>query len=189
MKITFDHRRGRTAGARPADPEKRAASVLALSAEELKAIRRFALSRTHALRGVRYYADADDLLHEAIAKTLEGSRAWTPQRVGLVAHLKGCVRSIAANYEGKGRRRAETLLDDLPSGHGGQAYRQALLSSMRALLKPHALALNIFDLLLEGRAAGAIQTILQLDRAAYNAARKRMMRLLRANFSASQSRL
>ncbi len=159
------------------------AAMKALSESELRRLRSYAASMEFVLRGLRYYADADDLLHEAIARTLDGIRKWKPQRVDLPMHLKGCMRSIADEYDEKGRRHSEKPLEEVPSEDEPGLYRRVLLKKASLFLKSDAVAFEVFNLLLCGHTAGTVRSILDIDGKTYNAARKRMIRNLRARLT------
>jgi hypothetical protein len=55
---------------------------------------------------------ADDRLHTAILKTLEGSRKWDPDRVDLGGHLFGVVSSTISHELRHGKRFEHVSLDD-----------------------------------------------------------------------------
>lgn len=181
MTLTFRDTGARSNGPTVADRAECIAAIEALSDSELRTVKGYAASRTFALRGVRYYADAEDLLHEAIVRTLEGTRKWKPQRVDMAKHLKGCVRSIAHQYDEEGRRRSEKPPDEMPSEDEECLYLREMVDTARLLLKPDAVAFEVFNLLLEGHAASAVRSILNIGGKTYNAARRRITRRLRAN--------
>jgi DNA-directed RNA polymerase specialized sigma24 family protein len=167
-----------------ADHTRCVAAIAGLSDAEHQTLKNYAASRVRASRGVRYYANRDDLVHEAITRTLDGRRTWKPHKVDIVTHLKGCVRSIANQYDKESRRRSDTLPDEGSSDDEKRVCRTAMLCTARLLLKPDAIALDIFNLLVEGHTARAIRTVLNIDLKTYYAARKRVSRRLRAGLAA-----
>ncbi len=64
-----------------------------LSDDELRRLEQLARLRVVGLHMV----DWRDLLHEAVAKLLDGSRRW-PRDVSLIVFLRETMRSIASNY-------------------------------------------------------------------------------------------
>jgi hypothetical protein len=59
-----------------------------------------------------------------------------------------------------------------------------MVHAARLILKPDALASGVFNLLLEGHTACAVRSRLNIGEKVYNAARKRIIRRLRAAFAA-----
>lgn len=172
------------AAARVANCAECTAAINQLSARALQRLKSFAAMRTVTSRGVHYYADAEDLLHDAITRTLDGRRKWKPQRVDLTTHLKGCMRSIANQYDKESRRLSQTLPGELAFDGEERLHRATMLHTARLLLKPDAVAFEVLNLLLDGHTAGTVRGILNIDSKIYNAARKRITRLLQAEFAA-----
>ena len=74
-------------------PEESAAALRRLSEGELRRLEQLARLRVIGLHAV----DWRDLLHEAIARLLDGSRRW-PRDVSLVVFLRETMRSIASDH-------------------------------------------------------------------------------------------
>ena len=153
-------------------------AIEALGGNELRILKRHA--RTLTLRGSCYYADSEDLLHEAIARTLDGRRKWRRQRVDLVMHLKGCMRSIADGYDAEARKRSDKPPDHVTCGEEERFLRQAMLRRVRVALKPDALALGVFNALLAGHTPREVRSLLNIKEEVYDAARKRISRRVEA---------
>jgi hypothetical protein len=64
------------------------------------------------IKGWVFDIEADDLLQEAIARTLTGNRQWNRQ-VTMFTHLFGCMRSIA-DERAKRAKLGGTKREDLP---------------------------------------------------------------------------
>jgi hypothetical protein len=99
-------------------------------------------------------------------------------------HLKGCVRSIANQYEKEGRRRSEKPPEELAVDDREGIHRAMMFRAVRVVLKPDVVALEVLNLLLDGHSAGSVRSILNIEPIVYNAARKRIIRCLRATFAA-----
>src|SRR5258708_12655508 len=96
-----------------------ARAIHALSDADL--VRLKALARLWA-RGLPGGVGWTDVLHEAIARALDGSRKWPPG-VPILAFLSGVMRSICDDQWRRARRESEALVRDpdffnlLPSRH------------------------------------------------------------------------
>ena len=78
---------------RGATPEESAAALRQLSDGELRRLEQLARLRVIGLHAV----DWRDLLHEAVARLLDGSRQW-PRDVSLVVFLRETMRSIVSDH-------------------------------------------------------------------------------------------
>lgn len=132
------------------------------------------------VRGWFSYADADDLLHEAIARTLDGRRKWNPQKIDFVLHLKGCMRSIADEWMQKADREVALNPDtELASVEPDERYStDEIIQFTRYRLKFDAVALRVFDALYAGEFPAEIRQLLNINDRVYNAARKRIFRCM-----------
>lgn len=74
-------------------------TLIDLSEADLLRLRKFAQLRARALVGV----DWQDLLHEAIIRTLDGARVW-PDRIPFMIFMKQTIRSIANEYWRRSKR-------------------------------------------------------------------------------------
>jgi hypothetical protein len=167
-------------GPKVADHAACIAAIEALSDTELRILKGF--GRFMACRkGVLYSADGDDLLHEAIARTLGGKRKWIPQQVDFVTHLKGCMRSIAHEYTEKAISESKYRSPELNARE--HYWRTKFFDRVRADLRPDEIAVTVFDRLLEGHSPAEIRQMLTLDEKDYNAVRKKISRCMQTTFS------
>lgn len=152
-------------------------AIKALSDQEVGRLKSYAKSKTFTSPGVLYNADAEDLFHEAIARTLDGRRQWKPQQITFALHLRGCIRSIAYEYAEEAERRSDALAEQVPREEE-RIYRAAIFNQARLLLKSDRLAAAVLNLLLDGHLPRAVRTLLDIEENVYNAARKRIFRCL-----------
>lgn len=87
------------------------AAVVALSDDEAHVLRRAAEFRARSLVALGLGVDADDLLKEAIARTIAGTRRWR-RGISLVQHLKMTMRSIASHLRDKMNLDLDTPRED-----------------------------------------------------------------------------
>jgi DNA-directed RNA polymerase specialized sigma24 family protein len=144
----------------------------------LKKLRRYAGRLVFGITAVRQYAEAGDLLNEALLRTLDGRRKWKPEKVDLDTHLKGCMRSIA---NGHTKEAARYATENTPVEPSFQEHRTDLLlfDKTRSWLKGDETASRVLDLLLDSYLPTEIRRILNLKTGVYNAARARVSRWLR----------
>src|ERR1700740_2425901 len=93
------------------------AAFRALSEAEMKRLTGYARYRMVPVRGRLHDADAEDLFHEALVKTLEGTRPWR-RGVPFVHHLLGCMSSITNNWFEQGERNSPLPEDVQGSARG-----------------------------------------------------------------------
>ena len=128
--------------------------------------------------------EPDDLLHEAILKTLEGRRRWNRQ-VTMVQHLGRVMESDSGHEAGKRRTRG---FHPLPENEAESASHQAspdarvlLLGEVRdslALFIDDRMALDLLNLKAEGYSASEIQRELGIEKRQYDTTTKRIRRRL-----------
>jgi len=160
------------------------AAIEALSDSDLRILKSYARFMAFRAKGVLRYADADDLLHESIARTLDGRRKWKPQEIDFKTHIKGCIRSITDEY-------AQKALRDLPEAQPPPVHqsseehhlRSKLLLETRTRLQGDTIASAVFDHLLEGHSPADVRQMLGINVNVYNAARKRISRCMQTAFS------
>jgi DNA-directed RNA polymerase specialized sigma24 family protein len=141
-----------------------------------------------------------DVLHEAIARALDGSRRW-PLDVPILAFLSGILRSICDDQWRRARREAEVLVRDedvadrcaatvemkSPTPERVVAAAQSLAAVDR-LFAGDALALKIIAGLAEGLTPAEICQRCGISERQYDTTRKRMRRaLLRCGLAGSAS--
>jgi DNA-directed RNA polymerase specialized sigma24 family protein len=149
-------------------------------------LRSYARFLVFGLRGALQYAEADDLLHEAIIRTLEGKRKWKVWVVGFDGHLRGCMRSIADQYATEAARYTKDSLPDLPvedPPYRDHRMRMAIFDEARSRLTGEAIALAVLNHLLDGLTPAEVQAVLNIDVDLYNAARAKISRRLHRIFS------
>jgi RNA polymerase sigma-70 factor (ECF subfamily) len=131
-----------------------------------------------------------DVLHEAIARALDGSRKWPPD-VPILAFLSGIMRSICDDQWRRARRDAEILVRDedladlcapgdevkSPGPERIVAAAQSL-AAVDQLFAGDALALKIIAGLAEGLTPPEICKRYGMSERQYDTTRKRMRRAL-----------
>ena len=171
-----------------------ACAVRELSATDLLRLR--ALARLY-VTGLPADVTWSDLLHEAIARSLDGSRHWPPH-VPLLAFLAGVMRSLRAAHWRRARRERDVLplddataarADDLsPSSNPERVYASLhALAAIDRLFAADTVALKIVAGLTDGLTADEIRRHYGLSEIEYDTARRRMRRtLLRHGLAWSQ---
>jgi DNA-directed RNA polymerase specialized sigma24 family protein len=164
-----------------------ARAIQSLSDADL--VRLKALARLWA-RGLPGGVGWADILHEAIARALDGSRKWPPG-VPILAFLSGIMRSICDDHWRRARREQKVLVrvDDLvdlcasgdeaksPSPERVVAAAQSLAAVDR-LFAADPLALKIVAGLAEGLTPTEICKFYGMSERQYDSTRKRMRRAL-----------
>jgi len=152
-------------------------------------VRLKALARLWA-RGLPGGVGWTDVLHEAIARALDGSRKWPPD-VPILAFLSGIMRSICDDQWRRARRELEVLVhgEDLadlcasgdevksPSPERVVAAAQSLAAVDR-LFAGDPLALKIIAGLAEGLTPAEICKLHRMSERQYDTTRRRMRRAL-----------
>lgn len=157
---------------------------------DIELVRLQALARLWS-RGLPGGFGWSDLLHEAIARVLDGSRPWPPG-VPILAFLAGVMRSIChdhwrrARYEqrllvsrddpDRAGRSGETT-DDMPDPERTLAAAQ-MLAHVYRLFECDSLALKIIAGIADGLTAGEICALHDLSERDYDTTRRRMRRTL-----------
>ena len=128
--------------------------------------------------------EPDDLLHDAIAKTLDGRRRWN-RRVSIIKHLDRVMESDAGHEAEKRVARGE---DHLPKGNAEpvvqhpdpEACLQAReeLGNLLALFAEDKTALELLRLKGDGLSASEIQRELGMGKTSYETVTKRVRRRL-----------
>jgi DNA-directed RNA polymerase specialized sigma24 family protein len=168
-----------------------ASAIRALSSNDLLRLNALARLWTRGMPGALSWAD---VLQEAIARALDGSRKWPPG-VPLLAFLAGVMRSICddhwrhevreARVIVRGADAAEIRAEDVsasPDPERVVAAAQAL-SDIHELFSGDHAALKVITGLAEGLSAAEICKTYGMSEREYDATRKRMRRaLLRADF-------
>ena len=170
------------------------AAFNALSADERQRLKRFAYYRMMGVTGLVHHAGGDDLLQEAITRTLEGKRLWNPKNT-FFQHLVGCMSSIANELAKEGGRFTE-LLDRHPSTEEdihtrleAKARRlqiRAHMKRLRSRLQGDTLALEVLETLLDEKLPREVLLALKMQPDVYAAARKRIDRAARRLFGPAE---
>lgn len=174
-------------------PKTPAAHALALKlVTPMDLLRLKSIARLHA-RGLPPEAGWTDLLQEAFARVLDGSRK-SPEGVPMVAFLAGVMRSIRAEYFRRARRAAARLPQMLaqldltgdPDSEAGDATPdpERSLSTMQELAEIERLfsddprAQQIIEGLFEGWSPEQIRARFDMSKTEYDSTRRRMRRAL-----------
>lgn len=190
MKSSFWHRIVLASRDMPKTP---AAEALALKlVTEMDLLRLKAIARLHA-RGLPPEVDWTDLLQEAFARVLDGSRKC-PEGVPMLAFLAGVMRSIRAEYCRRACRVAARLPQmlaelDLSGGPDSEAGDPApdpersliamqQLAQIDRLFTDDRRALQIIEGLLEGWSPEQIRARYDMSKTDYDSTRRRMRRAL-----------
>jgi len=147
-------------------------------------VRLGALARLWA-RGLPGVLAGSDILHEAIARALDGSRKW-PAGVPILAFLSGIMRSICVDQWRREQREALLIVRNDPAAAPDDAPRdpERMLAATQRLAAIHRLfagddaALKIIAGLAEGLTPDEICARYALSEREYDTTRKRMRRAL-----------
>jgi len=164
-----------------------AARALALElVTRMDLLRLKVIARLHA-RGLPAEIDWSDLLQEAIARVLDGSRP-KPEGVPVVAFLAGVMRSIKTDHWRRARRKARQLpklLVDLDTDEHADAFNpEHSLTAIQQLALIHQLfaddrqAIQVIAGLREGDTPEEICIRHNMSKTDYDSTRKRMRRVL-----------
>lgn len=144
----------------------------------LRKLKNYARFLVLSVPGVRQYAEANDLLNEAILRTLDGRRKWKPKKADFDTYLKGCMRSLANRHSKEAARYAEEKTPVEPSSPEHQTDL-LIFDKARSRLKGDKTASEVLDLLLKSYFPAEIRQILNVKTGVYNAARARVSRCMR----------
>ncbi|WP_244608849.1 hypothetical protein [Bradyrhizobium sp. SUTN9-2] len=165
-----------------------ATAIDALSDLELVRLKALARSWSRDLPGGLGWSD---ILHEAIARVLDGSRPWPPD-VPILAFLSGVMRSICNDHWRRARLEQRLLVsrddpdqrsfpddegDEVPDPERVLAAAQ-MLANIYRLFKADPLALKIIAGMADGLAAREICNIHDISELDYDTTRRRMRRAL-----------
>jgi RNA polymerase sigma-70 factor (ECF subfamily) len=162
-----------------------ARAIHALSDADL--VRLGALARLWA-RGLPGHLGWSDVLHEAIARALDGSRHW-PAGVPILAFLSGVMRSICVDHWRREQRESLLLVrdgvatDTYAAGDDARDPERMLattqrLAAINRLFAGDAPALKVIAGLAEGLDADEICRRYAMSEREYDTTRKRMRRAL-----------
>jgi DNA-directed RNA polymerase specialized sigma24 family protein len=161
----------------PPTPLGRAVAVRLVSDMDL--LRLKAIARIHA-RGLPPEVSWSDLLQEALARVLNGSRR-VPEDIPFEVFLSGVMRSLRDEYWRRIRRAAHAdnsePLDPAPDPERALLAVQEL-EAIAKLFADDPIALQIIVGLGDGLSAEEIRAACGLSKTEYDSARKRMRRAL-----------
>jgi RNA polymerase sigma-70 factor (ECF subfamily) len=138
------------------------------------------IARLHA-RGLPPQFAWTDLLQEAFARVLDGSRRQPPE-LGIVPFLAGVMRSIKAEYWRRARREARQLpklLPDTPTPNPESsliAFQE--LTAIVKLFEDDRQARQVLTGLAEGRSPEEVCAHNEMSKTDYDSTRKRIRRVL-----------
>jgi RNA polymerase sigma-70 factor (ECF subfamily) len=190
MDVSILEQRGVVDAAGSAAEVSRALAALS----EIELLRLRALARLRA-RGLPPGIDWSDLLNEALARALDGSRQW-PQGVPFLVFLAGVMRSVCDEVWRRRRREAALLVfgaeadcRDVACPAADQERVLAACEAVAAIYRLFAgdlVALRIISGLANGQSPEDIRVLHGLSELEYHSARRRMRRaLLRAELPAA----
>jgi DNA-directed RNA polymerase specialized sigma24 family protein len=159
----------------------------------LKAAARFRSRNIGARRG---HCGPDDLLQEAIVRTLDGTRHWIPARVSFFQYLLGAIKSIANHWPGQreGARGDPSKVEATcvaahhlhPAARLHGLERQILardeLATIRNAFNGDDMVQQIIDGLSEEMTGPEIQEVLGITQTQLETAMKRLRRKARSLF-------
>jgi DNA-directed RNA polymerase specialized sigma24 family protein len=165
-----------------------ARAIHSLSDADLVRLKALALLWT---RGLPRSLSWSDILHEAIARALDGSRKW-PSGVPILAFLSGVMRSICEDQWRRERLEGEVLARDVDAADlcaagdtaGSAADPERVVSAAQSLAVVWQLfaadpcALKIIAGLADGLTAAEICRVYGMSEREYDTTRKRMRRAL-----------
>lgn len=172
-------------GAERASDQEIRAALEGLTEIELN---RLHAQATYLARGLEGEASPEDLLQEAMTRTLAGDRRWNP-KIHLVVHLMGTMKSVASHLKAARNRRggptAPIELDSdsvaTPASQERAAIAADLLAHLEGELKDDEKGLAVLMALGEGLKGPEIQTMFNYTAKEIEAAKKRIrLRLLRS---------
>lgn len=173
-------------------------AIESLTPEELLRLREFALWRVKGLGRKRIGKDHEDLMQEAVARTVAGDRRWNQSSVTFVTHLLGAMRSIsnhwATQLTGDDSIRFSELDDTAPNGYIGNpldlvpseaAGPEAQLAikeeveAIEQLFADDAAAARVIDCMRRGLSGPQTQEATGYSRTEYETVMKRIRRRVR----------
>jgi DNA-binding transcriptional ArsR family regulator len=131
------------------------------------------------LPSIRSRVDAGDLLHDAIVKTIDGTRRWN-RRVSIVRHLDRVMESDAGHAASKARRNEplEEREAELaaPSDYSQMLAREQLEEVLR-MIEGDEQALEVLRLKGDGLTASEIRASMKMSDMEYDTVGRRIRRL------------
>jgi DNA-directed RNA polymerase specialized sigma24 family protein len=202
MQVRRDFRTPDEKNSSPATPEDLAKALNALAEPDLRRLDAFARYRLFAMVHPGSGRDHTDLLHEAIASTLDGKRPWKPEKVTLTVHLLGAMRSIAFAWHQKDKtqsrvmppeetetdedgERASMPFHNFPAREPSPEKQLEAKETIRAVMdcfRDDHVAQQILTALMDGLRSPEIIKALGMRPVAYHTVRRRIQRRLQKLF-------
>ena len=162
------------------DAEK---SIADLSAEEVIKLRLFA--RHTLVFGLHELAE-DELISEALVRTLDGTRRWN-KKLGIVEHLMGVMKSIASDQRRTKRTKVEVLSADPERSNAGESEEacvdessslesEQVISAILKIFSDDDHSKLVIQALIEGEKRRETLVKTGMSENEYGAARKRILR-------------
>jgi len=175
-----------------------AIAIESLTPEELLRMRAFALWRVRGLGRRSNGRDHNDLLQEAVARTVSGERRWNEDSVSFVTHLLGTMRSISNHWATRGAADEPLSFSELPevasNGHAGNpvdcvpsdaagpetlvAVKQEI-EALEKLFADDAAAARVIECVRRGLSGPGVQEATGYSRTQYETVMKRIRRRVR----------
>lgn len=174
----------------PEPPSSPLAAIEALltNATEKARLYRYAYWRALPMRQTVHHSDADDLVNDAIERTLDGRREWHAAERTMLQHLLRVISSIADEWYKEMKKYSE-LLDVHSSLDAAQMQMlpQIGFQRMKCRLKGDVLAVAVLESLLNDEKPSEAVVTLNISKRVYEAARRRVLRRGQEVFSSPRS--
>lgn len=182
-------------------------AIESLTPDELLRLRGFAIWRVRGLGPRSDGKNHDDLMQEAVTRTVAGERRWNEGSVSFVTHLLGAMRSISNHWATQYTRdtpvafsaldettvdgRIDNPIERVPSETPGPEAQLACKEEVEAierLFAGDAAAARVLDGLRGGLSGPAIQAATGCSKMEYETIMKRIRRRVRGAASRGESR-
>ena len=169
-------------------PTRVAIEALFSNKTEKKRLYSYAHWRALPIQETVHHSDADDLVNEAIQRTLDGRREWNAAARTMFQHLLWCVSSIADEWYKEMKKYTEfSDLHPAPDTAHAKIIRNIALQKVRRRLKGDALAAAVFESILNDEKPSEAIFTLNISKKVYEAARRRVLRNGQKVFSSNRS--
>ena len=154
-----------------------ARALRALTSADLMRLKRVAQLRARTVLGL----DWEELLHEALLRALDGSRAW-PGAVSLLGFLAGIMRSLVDGRVVQRRRLAERALAGqavtVVASSEDELHARQCLAAIHRFFADDSDVLHLLAALADHHLGGRAKPVPALPQARHDAARKRLARAI-----------
>jgi DNA-directed RNA polymerase specialized sigma24 family protein len=154
------------------------AAINALTKEDFSKLHVCAVALFYRIRHLAPDRNPNDLLNEAMVRSLDGVRHWKPDKVEFIRYLIGCMSSIVDHW----RKQYLKLPPFAPFDENATPSRSRFTDPLHSRIEHAALrahfqgddeAWNVLNLRMEGCTPAEIREELNLSLHAYHAAAKR----------------